>query len=87
VTDTGIGISEADLGRVFEDFVMLDPSYGRADAGTGLGLAISRRLAEAMGGTIGAESEIGKGSRFWLKLPMRAVESLALINLDILRDV
>ena len=77
VTDTGIGIAAPDLERVFEDFVMLDPSYGRADSGTGLGLAISRRLAEAMGGTIGAESEIGKGSRFWLKLPMRAVECLA----------
>lgn len=77
VSDTGIGIGERDLERVFEDFVMLDPSYGRADAGTGLGLAISRRLAEAMGGTIGAESELGKGSRFWLKLPMRTVERLA----------
>jgi CheY-like chemotaxis protein len=77
VTDTGIGIRSDDLERVFEDFVMLDPSYGRADAGTGLGLAISRRLAEAMGGVIGAESEFGKGSRFWLRLPMRTAERIA----------
>lgn len=77
VTDTGIGIGASDLERVFEDFVMLDPSYGRAGAGTGLGLAISRRLAEAMGGTIGAESETGKGSRFWLRLPLRTAERAA----------
>ncbi len=77
VTDSGIGIAPEDLERVFEDFVMLDPSYGRADAGTGLGLAISRRLAEAMGGQIGAESELGKGSRFWLRLPMPTVERAA----------
>jgi len=77
VTDSGIGIAPEDLERVFEDFVMLDPSYGRTDAGTGLGLAISRRLAEAMGGQIGAESEIGKGSRFWLRLPMRTADPAA----------
>jgi PAS domain S-box-containing protein len=71
VTDTGIGISEADLGRVFEDFVMLDPSYGREAGGTGLGLAIARRLTEAMGGTIGVESELGEGSCFWIRLPMK----------------
>jgi PAS domain S-box-containing protein len=87
VTDTGIGIGAQDLERVFEDFVMLDPSYGRADAGTGLGLAISRRLAEAMGGTIGVESEIGKGSRFWLKIPMRTVERLAPLPAEPARPV
>jgi PAS domain S-box-containing protein len=77
VTDSGIGIAPEDLERIFEDFVMLDPSYGRTDAGTGLGLAISRRLAEAMGGRIGAESEIGKGSRFWLRLPMQTAGQAA----------
>ncbi len=77
VTDSGIGIAPEDLERIFEDFVMLDPSYGRTDAGTGLGLAISRRLAEAMGGQISAESDVGKGSTFRLRLPMPTVERAA----------
>lgn len=71
VSDTGMGIAEADQERVFEDFVMLDPTYGRSSGGTGLGLAISRRLAEAMGGEIGVESDLGQGSCFWLRIPFR----------------
>jgi PAS domain S-box-containing protein len=82
VTDTGIGISEADLGRVFEDFVMLDPSYGREAGGTGLGLAIARRLTEAMGGTIGVESEQGEGSCFWVRLPLQKRAGGAAPSLD-----
>lgn len=70
VIDTGEGIAEADLERVFDDFVMLDTSYGRRFGGSGLGLAISRRLAAAMGGSIGVESEPGEGSLFWLRLPL-----------------
>ena len=70
VIDTGIGIAETDLDRIFEDFVTLDPSYGRSAGGTGLGLGIARRLARAMGGDIGAESEPGEGSLFWLRLPL-----------------
>lgn len=70
VIDTGIGISEENLARIFEDFVTVDTSYGRAQTGTGLGLGIARRLAEAMGGSIGAESEEGEGSLFWLRLPL-----------------
>lgn len=70
VADTGIGIAEEDLDRIFEDFVTLDPSYGRTAGGTGLGLGIARRLARAMGGDIGAESEPGEGSLFWLRLPL-----------------
>lgn len=70
VIDTGIGISEANLSRIFEDFVTVDASYGRSQGGTGLGLGIARRLAQAMGGNIGAESEEGEGSIFWLRLPL-----------------
>ena len=70
VADTGIGIAEEDLDRIFDDFVTLDPSYGRSAGGTGLGLGIARRLARAMGGEIGAESEPGEGSLFWLRLPL-----------------
>lgn len=73
VADTGIGIAEADLERIFDDFVTLDPSYGRSAGGTGLGLGIARRLAHLMGGEIGAESEPGEGSLFWLRLPLPAV--------------
>jgi PAS domain S-box-containing protein len=70
VIDTGTGIAEDDQARVFDDFVMLDPSFQRSGGGAGLGLAISRRLALAMGGEIGVESEPGDGSCFWLRLPL-----------------
>lgn len=70
VIDTGIGIDEADLSRIFEPFVTLDASYRRETGGTGLGLAIARRLARAMGGDLDAESEPGEGSLFWLRLPL-----------------
>lgn len=74
VIDTGIGIAEADLSRIFEDFVTLDTSYGRLAQGTGLGLSISRRLVHALGGEIGAESVQGQGSLFWLRVPMQLRE-------------
>ena len=75
VIDSGIGIPQADLDRVFDDFVTLDASYDRQAGGTGLGLGIARRVARAMGGEIGAESVLGDGSLFWLRLPLPAVES------------
>lgn len=77
VTDTGIGIEEADLARIFEPFVTLDASYRRETSGTGLGLAIARRLARAMGGDLGAESEPDEGSLFWLRLPLPPATSLS----------
>ena len=70
VIDTGIGIPEADLSRIFEDFVTLDTTYGRRAEGTGLGLGIARRYAEAMGGEIGVESDEGEGCAFWLRVPL-----------------
>ncbi|WP_138424493.1 ATP-binding protein [Maritimibacter alexandrii] len=70
VSDTGIGIAPEDIDRLFEDFETGDRSYGRARNGTGLGLGIARRLTRALGGTIGAESELGEGSTFWIDLPL-----------------
>jgi len=73
VTDTGTGINADDMDRLFTRFTQLSNAT-TAIKGTGLGLAICRQLAELMGGEVGAESTAGKGSRFWLKLPMEAAQ-------------
>ncbi|GAA0478751.1 two-component sensor histidine kinase [Actinoplanes capillaceus] len=69
VRDTGAGISEENLPKVFDRFWRADESRGRATGGTGLGLAISRQLVEAHGGTISAASALGRGSVFTVRLP------------------
>jgi len=70
IKDTGIGIPRDRLGQLFHSFSQVDGSSTRRFSGTGLGLALSKRLAEAMGGKIGVESEEGKGSTFWFTVAL-----------------
>lgn len=70
VEDTGVGIEREDSSRVFEPFTQVDSSFSRRRGGTGLGLTITQRIVTLMGGTIGVESEPGRGSLFWFELPL-----------------
>jgi signal transduction histidine kinase/CheY-like chemotaxis protein len=73
VADTGAGIPPERIERIFDTLTQPDDAGARAGGGIGLRLAICRLLAERMGGTIGAESKPGAGSRFWVDLPLRVV--------------
>lgn len=75
IQDTGIGIAQSQLTRIFEPFAQADDSSTRPYGGTGLGTAIAKQLTELMGGTIWAESEVGKGSTFHLTLTLPAAEA------------
>jgi len=72
VEDTGIGIGDDDLGRLFVEFHQLAAGTAKKHAGTGLGLALTKRLVEAQGGAVGVRSRAGHGSVFWADLPRRA---------------
>ncbi len=72
VSDTGVGIAEADVPRLFEMFRQVDASDIRRFAGTGMGLAICQQLSDLMGGSISVESAVGRGSTFILRLPFEA---------------
>ena len=70
VRDSGIGISPEDMEDLFKDFSQVNTGANRTFGGSGLGLAISKRLAVLMGGEVGVDSEFGKGSCFWVELPL-----------------
>lgn len=76
VKDTGIGMEEREIPRMFERFEQADGSHTRKFGGTGLGLAICKNIIELMNGDIGAESEVGKGSRFWFSLTLSTDDSI-----------
>ena len=69
MTDTGIGITQDNLQKLFKDFNQADASTASKYGGTGLGLALSRHLCRMMGGNIDVQSEFGRGSRFTIRIP------------------
>jgi signal transduction histidine kinase/CheY-like chemotaxis protein len=74
VSDTGLGIPESSLDRLFVPFDRMGATHSGIQ-GTGVGLSLSKALVEAMAGTIGADSEVGQGSRFWVELPRAEFDS------------
>jgi signal transduction histidine kinase/CheY-like chemotaxis protein/HPt (histidine-containing phosphotransfer) domain-containing protein len=75
VRDTGPGLDPATLPHLFDSFAQADTSSTRRHGGTGLGLAISKRLVELMGGTLGADTELGQGSTFWFEIDLAAASA------------
>jgi signal transduction histidine kinase/CheY-like chemotaxis protein len=77
VVDTGIGIENRDLSKIFDEFIQLEHRLQRAQRGTGLGLPLSKRLAELLGGTLSVTSQPGVGSTFSLRIPRQYRRMLA----------
>jgi signal transduction histidine kinase len=75
VTDSGIGMPEEELKRIFDAFYQVDGSSTREHGGTGLGLSIAKRLVDAHGGSIRVESQVNRGTTFFITLPENTEDS------------
>ncbi len=75
IRDTGIGMSNEQVERIFDPFVQAEPPTTRRAGGTGLGLSVARRFARLLGGEIGVQTAVGQGSTFTLRLPLRAKDA------------
>ena len=82
VVDTGMGIKPDDLKKLFVSFQQVDSKRNRSIEGTGLGLAISKSLVEAMGGSIGVDSEYGKGSDFYFSIPQKIIDPMPSVSVN-----
>ncbi len=87
VQDTGMGIKEEDMFKLFEEFERVNTTKNRNIEGTGLGLAISKKLCEMMDGTISAESVYGEGSTFTMQIPQKIIEAIPFAKVENSKNV